>query len=86
MGVQIVKAHSIPSDWWSIPITGGTATRLTQIQSTGLFGNLSPDGKHLVSFSMQGLFVMELDGSNLTSLMPDPGGSTVDWCLDQYIL
>jgi Tol biopolymer transport system component len=79
MGVQIVKAHSIPSDWWSVPITGGAPTRLTQIQSTNLFARMSPDNQHLVSFSMEGLFVMELDGSNLTSLMPDPGGSTVSW-------
>lgn len=78
-GVQIVKAHSIPSDWWSVPITGGEPTRLTQIQSTNLFASMAPDKKHLVSFSMQGLFVMELDGSNLTSLIPDQGGSTVNW-------
>ena len=79
MGVQVVKAHSVPSDWWSVPVTGGEPTRLTQIQSTNLYGSMSPDHKHLVSFSVQGLFVMELDGSNLTSLIPDPGGSTVSW-------
>ncbi len=79
IGVQIVKAHSIPSDWWSVPVTGGKPKRLTQIQSTNLYGSIAPDRKHLVSFSMQGLFVMDLDGSNLTSLIPDPGGSTVNW-------
>lgn len=79
MGVQIVKAHSIPSDWWSVPITGGTPQRLTQIQSTNLFARVAPDNQHVVSFSTAGLLVMELDGSNLTSLLPDPGGSTVDW-------
>lgn len=79
MGVQIAEAHSIPSDWWSVPITGGTPTRLTQLQSTNLFGRIAPDKKHLISFSAQGMFVMELDGSNLTSLIPDSGGTTVDW-------
>ena len=79
MGVQIAKAHSIPSDWWSVPITGGESTRLTNIQSTNLFASLSPDQKHLASYSMDGLFVMELDGSNLTALIRDPGGSTVNW-------
>jgi hypothetical protein len=79
MGVQIVKAHSLPSDWWSVPITGGNPKRLTQIQSTNLYGSIAPDHKHLVSFSMQGLFVMDLDGLNLTSLIPDPGGNTVNW-------
>jgi Tol biopolymer transport system component len=79
MGVQIVKAHSVPSDWWSVPVTGGVPKRLTQIQSTNLFARMSPDNQHVISFSMQGLFVMDLDGSNLTSLLPDSGGSTVDW-------
>jgi len=79
MGVQIVEAHTIPSDWWSVPITGGEPKRLTQIESTNLYGSLAPDHKHLVSYSMQGLFVMELDGSKLTALIPDPGGSTVNW-------
>jgi len=79
MGVRIAKAHSIPSDWWSVPITGGEPKRLTAIQSTNLFASLSPDQKHLVSYSLEGLFVMELDGSNLTALIPDPGGSTVNW-------
>ena len=79
MGVQIAKAHSLPSDWWIVPITGGEAARLTQIQATNLFARMSPDNKHVVSFSLDGLFVMGLDGSNLTSILPDSGGSTVDW-------
>jgi hypothetical protein len=79
MGVQIAKAHSLPSDWWNVPITGGEPARLTQIQSANLFARMSPDNQHLVSYSMQGLFVMGLDGSTLTSIIPDPSGSTVDW-------
>ena len=78
-GVQIAKAHSVPSDWWLVPISGGEPARLTAIQSTNLFACLSPDQRHLVSYSMEGLFVMELDGSNLTALIPDPGGNTVNW-------
>ncbi len=79
MGVQIAKAHNLPSDWWTVPVSGGEPTQLTHIQSAGLFGSISPDQKHLVSFSQDGLFVMDLDGSNLTMLIPDPGGSTVNW-------
>jgi hypothetical protein len=79
MGIKIAKAHSLPSDWWIVPITGGEAARLTQIQATNLFARMSPDNKHIVSFSLDGLFVMGLDGSNLTSILPDSGGSTVDW-------
>jgi len=79
MGVQIAKAHGAPADWWIVPITGGEPARLTQIQAINLFARMSPDGRHLVSYSLNGLFVMGLDGSNLTSITPDPSGSTVDW-------
>lgn len=80
MGIQIAKAHAVPSDWWSVPITGGAITRLTQIQTINLFGSISPDKQHIASVSGEGLFVMDLDGSNLTRLLLDPGVSgTVCW-------
>lgn len=79
-GIEAAKAHNIPSDLWSVPITGGVPTQLTHIQTTGLFGSLSPDNKHLASLSAQGIFVMDLDGSNLTELISDPGvHGTVSW-------
>lgn len=80
MGVEIVKAHSVPSDWWQVPISGGAPTRLTQIQTINLFASISPDGNHIASLSGEGIFVMDLDGSNLTRLLFDPGVSgTVSW-------
>lgn len=80
MGIQVAKAHNVPSDWWSVPVTGGAPTRLTQIQTINLFGSISPDKQHIVSVSGEGIFVMDLDGSNLTRLLFDPGVSgTVSW-------
>jgi Tol biopolymer transport system component len=80
MGVQVAKAHSVPSDWWSVPITGGVPTQLTKLQTINLFASLSPDLKHFVSVSGDGLFVMDLDGSNLTRLISDSGvHGTVRW-------
>ena len=80
MGVQVVKAHNVPSDWWSVPVTGGVPIRLTQIQTINLFASISPDQKYIASLSGEGLFVMDLDGSNLTQLLLDPGVSgTVSW-------
>jgi Tol biopolymer transport system component len=84
MGIRPAKADgSIPSDWWSVPITGGVLTRLTHIQSLGLFASISPDHQHLASFSSDGLFVMNPDGSNLTLLVPNMAGipGTVSWIL-----
>lgn len=79
MGVQIVQAHSVPSDWWSVPTVGGAVTRLTQIQAINLFASISPDGKYIASTSGGGIFVMKPDGSNLTLLIQDSHGGTVNW-------
>lgn len=80
MGVRIAKAHNVPSDWWSVPLSGGTVTRLTQIQTIKLFASISPDEKHIASLSGEGILVMDLDGSNLRQLLFDPGVSgTLRW-------
>jgi Tol biopolymer transport system component len=76
----VAKAHDVPSDWWSVPITGGAPTQLTNIQTINLFASISPDQQHVASLSGDGIFVMDLDGSNLTQLVSDPGvHGTVSW-------
>jgi Tol biopolymer transport system component len=72
MGVQMVRAHNVASDWWMVPSTGGQPVQLTNIQSVGLFASISPDKKRVASSSGAGIFVMDLDGSNLTQLLSDP--------------
>jgi Tol biopolymer transport system component len=72
---------SIPSDWWSVPVTGGKIKQLTNIRSLALFGNYSPDKKHIALYSADGIFVMYPDGSGLTELVDEVGqvGGTVSW-------
>ena len=80
LGVEIVKAHNVPSDWWSVSLSGGEVTRLTQLQTIKLFASISPDERHIASLSGEGIFVMEVDGSNLRQLLFDPGVSgTLHW-------
>ena len=82
MGILPAKADgSIPSDWWSVPAGDGVLTRLTHIQSLGLFASISPNHQHIASFSSAGVFVMDLDGSNLTMLVPNMAGitGTISW-------
>src|SRR5688572_16466816 len=80
MGIQIAKAHSVPSDWWSVPVIGGVPARLTQIQTINLFASLSPDARHLASVSGERSFVRDTDGSNLTQALSERGVSgTVSW-------
>ncbi len=80
-GVMDVSAHTIPSDWWSVPLGGGEVTRLTHIQAASLYASISPDNRYIASFSGDGVFVMSPDGSNLTMMIGNLGGSagTVNW-------
>ena len=82
LGVRVAKAHSnVPSDWWTISVNGGEMTQLTNIQSRGLFGSLSPDHQYLASYSLDGIFVMKTDGTHLTQLISNPQSvpGTVNW-------
>ena len=80
-GVTVASAHSIPSDWWSVPVSGGAAKQLTHIQTTNLFGSISPDGKYIASYSGLGLFVMEPGATNAKMIINSLAGipSTVNW-------
>ena len=82
LDVQVAFANgSLPSDWWSVPIAGGTVTRLTQLQAMSLYGVYSPDRKYIVSYSLGGIFVMRPDGTQVTMVVNDVGGTagTVSW-------
>jgi Tol biopolymer transport system component len=72
---------SIPSDWWSVPASGGKIKRLTNIRSLALYGNYSPDKKYLALYSADGIFVMNPDGSALTVVVDQVGqiSGTVSW-------
>jgi Tol biopolymer transport system component len=80
LGIQVARAHDVPSDWWSVPVTGGMPTRLTQLQTINLFASISPDQEYIASLSGEGIFVMDLSGSNLTQLVSDSGvHGTISW-------
>jgi Tol biopolymer transport system component len=78
---KTLEDGTIPSDWWSVPVTGGKIKRLTNIRSLALFGNYSPDKKQIALYSADGIFVMYPDGSGLTEVVAEVGqiGGTVSW-------
>ncbi len=80
-GITVASAHTIPSDWWSVPTGGGEPTRLTHLAARGLYGSLSPDGNLMASYSNSGIFVMDLDGTGLTVVTTANGNlpGTLDW-------
>jgi len=81
LGVIIASAHSVPSEWWSVPLGGGATTQLTHVQAPGLYASISPDNQHIASFSGYGIFVMNPDGTGLTTVLNDIGSilGTVNW-------
>ncbi len=81
LGITVASAHTVPSDWWSIPLSGGTPKQLTHINAVGLFGSISPDKQYIASYSGGGIFVMKPDGTESTMLISDVGGQpgTVSW-------
>ena len=69
-GITVASAHAmIPSEWWSVPVGGGTPTQLTHVYAFALFAALSPDGRYIASYSSDGIFVMKPDGTALTSIV-----------------
>jgi len=78
-GIDVVSAHNVPSDWYSVSLESGKVIRLTHIEDTGMYAALSPDGKHVAFISQTGLYVMNLDGSDLTQLSSLIASGSVDW-------
>ena len=80
-GVLVARANGEVSDWWSVPVSGGELTRLTNIRHAGLYASVSPDENYLVSFSRDNIFVMKPDGSDLTVLVSGLNGftGTIHW-------
>jgi WD40-like Beta Propeller Repeat len=82
LGVQVARADgTLPSDWWSSSIAGGTPKQITNVQSLALYGVFSPDQKYIASYSTDGIFVMKPDGTEVTIIVSDVGGipGTVNW-------
>jgi Tol biopolymer transport system component len=81
MGAQSVKAEGKPSEWFEVPVGGGEITQLTHLQTSYLYGGLSPDKKYIVSYGGDEIFIMKPDGSELTVLISGLHGfyGTVSW-------
>jgi Tol biopolymer transport system component len=78
-GIQIASAHTIPSDWYRVSISGGQVDRLTNLNDTGMYATVSPDKNWMAFISQTGLYVIRIDGTGLTQLSDLVATGTVDW-------
>jgi Tol biopolymer transport system component len=80
MGVKVAQAHSVPSDWWRLPVEASVQReRLTNIDKIGLYGDFDDSGRHLYFVAADGVYVMDPDGQDVTQLATIPTVPTIDW-------
>ena len=79
MGVQTVKAHSVPSDLWQVPVTGGRPTQITFLAAINMWPEFSPDGQKLAVLSSTRIHIMNPDGSGREVLLNEGASGTMDW-------
>lgn len=79
LGVRAAAAHSVPSDWWRIPVAGGQPEQLTNVLDVGLNGAYAPDGQHIAFIAASGVYVMNPDGSGLTKLSGEIAAGGITW-------
>lgn len=78
-GIKTAVAHSVPSDWWRIPVSGGSPEQISHINEAGLYGGFSPNGSQIAFASQTGLYTINPDGSNLQKLLETSAGAMLTW-------
>lgn len=76
------SAHEVPSDLWQVSVEGGEPTRMTELGAVGMFTSFSPDGQHLALVTTTALYLMNPDGSEITTLRDFEGtglSTTIAW-------
>jgi Tol biopolymer transport system component len=79
LGVKTAVAHSLPSDWWRVPVTGGEPELIADIDEVGLHGAFSPDGRFIAYISNTGLYIMNPDGTNRQQLLTTTALNGLSW-------
>ncbi len=80
LGLKIAYAHNVPSDWYCLPLDGGgEPVRLTDLDGLGLYGDFAAGGRYLAFMTTAGIFVVELDGSDLRQLQERDLVGTLNW-------
>lgn len=79
-GAQPAYAHGLPWDFWTIPVTGGEPTKLTDWATDGAVLSWSPLSGQLGLMHFGGLYVMGSGEPLFLTETPQHGG--LDWTTD----
>jgi len=80
LGVGVVQAHSVPSDWYCQPVDGSVEPqRLTELNAIGLYGDFDQTGDQMAFLSGSGIYLMNADGSDLTQIRDIPATGPINW-------
>jgi Tol biopolymer transport system component len=80
MGVKVVEAHNVPSDWWRMPVDATEAPeQLTNIFEMGMYGDFGPDGEVIAFITSSGVQVMNPDGTGVFRLKNIAATGTLNW-------
>ena len=79
LGIEVVAAHNIPSDWWRMLAAGGNLERLTNRDEIGLYGEISTDGETVLFVSTTGLYRMNADGTGIEQLLETRAAPSLSW-------
>lgn len=77
--VRAVRAHGLPMDVFVVGVEGGAPRRLTELGEDNPAAVWSPDGKEIAILAGGGIYLMNADGSALTSIDQRGGHGKIDW-------
>lgn len=79
LGIKVAAAHDLPSRWWRLPVSGGEPEPITEEAHVGQYGVFAPDGRSIAFSSKSGIYLMQLDGSDVRLLLDTPAADSLSW-------
>jgi Tol biopolymer transport system component len=75
----VAYAHGDPADIWTFDLEGNNTRRLTHLSADEPMASWSSDGRYLVVWCEQGLFLVEAAGGEVRQMLDEGGYGTIDW-------
>jgi Tol biopolymer transport system component len=75
----IALAHGPPQDIFTVPVAGGTATRMLPLQADEPVAAYSPDGANVAVLSIENLSLVQVASGARTQIMSPGGSGSIDW-------